>query len=390
MEKDGCTVNEHELFNSWHMLAHMEDKLLQQGNSTQREHHHAVHEDDSHIDSHPGLLSVDAVGHAIMSTNFNDFQGNLTHESKMQHEVTGSTRPPSTSLGKAPVPLPSASASLNDTVKQLGTNSSFTQASPLNPSHHAAHLSHPTLHWTPHATRKSGRFMRKRSQKPHYLARKDVHFAHWEGKIPKVTCIMAVPATTRAHVRMKYVVNNFLSQHYEGSKQLIIVYHHQDHRGADRIRKLADGVVVKAVAARTMEVPSSTAFRYGLWSADHDTDIVARWDVDGWHHPSRLAMQVRALALSGQQACLLKRWTVTPGDGNRTIVDGAIGGSHSVVAERAWMDQNWQPLLPESEKVLEAEQDQLVLIDMPELLVTSPETQDTDHNTTVPGTAGSQ
>eukprot|EP00746_Dinoflagellata_sp_MGD_P161133 gnl/MRDRNA2_/MRDRNA2_88176_c0_seq1.p1 gnl/MRDRNA2_/MRDRNA2_88176_c0~~gnl/MRDRNA2_/MRDRNA2_88176_c0_seq1.p1 ORF type:complete len:471 (-),score=80.74 gnl/MRDRNA2_/MRDRNA2_88176_c0_seq1:39-1451(-) len=389
MEKEGCTVEEHELFNSWHMLAHMENKLLEQTNSSRRGDAHEVHEEQSHINSHPGLLSVDAVGHAILNTNLSDFQGKDEHEIQMPHKETGTTRAP-TSLGQTPVVLPSANASLNQHTNEQNTTA--TEVASTNPAHLLDHPSHPTLHWTPHATRKSGSFMRKRSQKPHYLALKDLHSVHWQGKIPKVTCIMAVPATTRAHVRLKYVVNNFLSQHYEGPKRLIVVYHYQDHKGAERIQKLADGHYIKAVPARTMEVPSSTALRYGLWSADHDTDIVARWDVDGWHHPQRLAMQVRALAMSGQQACLLSRWTVAPGDGSRSIVDGNIGGSsiadgniagsHSILGERAWMDKNWQPYLPAGDQALAAEQDQLVLIDVPELLVTSPEDKELSHNST--------
>lgn len=232
--------------------------------------------------------------------------------------------------------------------------------------------------------------MMKRSEAPHIVSRKDIHGAQWDGRVPKVACIVAVPDTIRAHARLKYVVNNFHSQHYEGSKQLIIVYHHQDHKGAERIRKLADGHLIKAIAARTMEVPSSTALRYGAWSADRDTDIVARWDIDGWHHPQRLAMQVRALAFSKQQACLLKRWTVTPGDGSRSVVSGEIGGEHSLIGERAWMDKNWQPFLPEGDQALVAQQGQLALLDMPDLLVVSPEHKELERNSTVPVKASLQ
>lgn len=375
MENEKCT--EHELFNSWHALAHMEEKLLQNVNSTSSRDHHHMYEEDHHHDHYPGLLSVDAVGQAILTTSVDDFQGNLQRDNQTHHKDAkqegDSTQPPSTSLGEIPVALPSAATPHDQITQEPGTSASSPEISQIVAAQHIKHTSHPTLRWTPHVKRQSGSFMKKRSEAPHKIAPKDIHGAHWVGRIPKVACVMAVPDSTRAHVRLKYAVNNFHSQHYEGPKQLIIVYHYQDHKGADRIRKLADGYLVKAIAARSMEVPSSTALRYGAWSADHDADIVARWDVDGWHHPQRLAMQVRALSFSGQQACLLHRWTVTPGDGSRSVVSGEIGGEHSLVGERAWMDKNWQPFLPEGDQALWAHRGQVALLDMPELLVVSPE-----------------
>lgn len=392
VEKDGCTVNEHELFNSWHTLAHMEDKLMHQENSTRKQNHAMVHEEEDHTDNHPGLLSVDIVGHAILSTNLKDFQSNFTRDIQTQHKEAGSTRPPSASPGETPSALPIAAASPDEIANQPITGTTSSEVSQLIAAQHIDYLSHPTIHWAPHVKRKSGSFMMKRPDQPYHIVRKNIHGVHWQGKIPKVTCILAVPATTRAHARLKYVVNNFRSQHYEGPKQLIIVYHYQDHKGEERIRKLADGYLVKAIPARTMEVPSSTALRYGAWSADQDTDIVARWDVDGWHHPQRLAWQVRALAFSGRQACLLKQWTVTPGNGSRSVVSGEFGASHSLIGERAWMDKHWQPFLPEGEQALSFLQGQVASLDnMPELLVMSLEHEEQfGHNSTVPDETGSQ
>merc|ERR1719217_456010 len=149
--------------------------------------------------------------------------------------------------------LPSAAVSSNQIAKQSSSDPPSSDATKPFAAHHIHYPSRPTLHWTPHAKKKSGGFMKKRSEAPQSLTLKDLHGAHWAGRIPKVACIMAVPSTTRAHARLKYVVNNFRSQNYEGPKQLIIVYHHQDHRGAARIQKLADGHLVKAVGARTME-----------------------------------------------------------------------------------------------------------------------------------------
>lgn len=368
-EQEKCT--EHELFNSWHTLAHMEEKLSQKVNRTHM-HNHEVHASEDHPDNHPGLLSVDAVGSVILNTTLHDFRGELKHEVQLQHEEAGPTQPPSTPAGESPeLELSSATSSIQSAKKPAAGNTS-SDVRELIASLHIDYASHPTLHWTPSTKPHSGAFMKKRSQVPADVSLKEIHGAHWGGHIPKVACILALPATTRAHARLKYVVNNFKSQNYEGAKQLIIVHHYQDHTGAERIRNLADGYVVKAVPARTMEVPSATALRYGAWSADKDTDIIARWDVDGWHHPQRLAMQVRALAFSKRQACLLKRWTVTPGDGSRSVVEDEIGGEHSLIGERAWMDRNWQPLLEESKQALLAHQGQVALLDMAELLVVSP------------------
>jgi len=313
----------------------------------------------------------------------------LKQDIQTQHKEAATTRSPSTSLGETPVALPSANASHAQIAHQPANGTTSPELAKFIAKQHVDYLSHPTLHWTPHVKKKAGSFMMKRSEAACDVARKDVHGAHWGGRIPKVACIMAVPTTTRAHARLKYVVNNFKSQHYEGAKQLIIVYHHQDHKAAERIRNLADGIVIKAIAARTMEVPSSTALRYGAWSVDKDTDIVARWDVDGWHHPQRLQNQVRALAFSGQQACLLKRWTVTPGDGSRIVVTGETGGEHSLIGERAWMDRNWQPFLPEGDQVLLAHHSEMALLDMPEMLVLSPEHKESTRNLTVSDKAAS-
>lgn len=379
-EAEKCT--EHELFNSWHNLAHMEDKLFAKVNST-RGRQVEVHEAEDHPDNHPGLLIVDAVGHTILTTSLDDFHGDLNREFQIQHKETGRTGPPSTSLGESPLAPSPEAASFNHTAKKPTTNTTSADVAKLIASLHIDYSSHPALKWAPHAKSKSRTFMKKCSEVPAQVTRKDVHGGKWAGRIPKVACIMAVPDTVRAHARLKYVVNNFRSQHYDGPKQLIIVYHYQDYKGAERIKNLADGHVVKAVAARTMEVPSSTALRYGAWAADRDTDLVARWDVDGWHHPKRLDMQVRALAFADRPACLLKQWTVTPGDGSRIVVNGELGGEQSLIGERAWMDSNWHPYLPTGEQALLAHKGQVALLDMAELLVVSPEHKELNRNSTV-------
>merc|ERR1719231_885418 len=111
---------------------------------------------------------------------------------------------------------------------------------------------------------------------------------------------------------------------------------------------------IKALPART-SVPSTTALRYGAWVARNDIDVVARWDLDTWHHPLRLAMQVRALGLTGLPVSLLRRRTLVTDDGHTPVTylkDGFQGKSpigfgwpESLVAERSWAQKNWTPLL---------------------------------------------
>merc|ERR1719335_1593373 len=116
---------------------------------------------------------------------------------------------------------------------------------------------------------------------------------------------MAIPTTngtTKATLLQHAVttaVNAFRAQKYEGPKQLVIVHHHKDKAAASIATRLADGVYMKAVAAH-LPVPSTMSLRYAAWSADKDADVIARWDMDAYHHPERLSMQVRALGLSGR------------------------------------------------------------------------------------------
>merc|ERR1719333_1840236 len=128
--------------------------------------------------------------------------------------------------------------------------------------------------------------------------------------IPKVACITVVPCGEMAQVWMKHFIKNFRMQNYEGPRELVLVYHHEDTETARLVAQHANGVSIKAVAAMSEEYPSATAFRFGAWKSD--ADVVARWDFDVWHNPKQLSMQVRALALSGRPASVLKGWKVRP------------------------------------------------------------------------------
>jgi len=216
----------------------------------------------------------------------------------------------------------------------------------------------------------------KRREQPTQVDQKVLHASKWAAKIPKVECIMEVPNTTQAHARVKHAVNNFRTQKYEGPTQLLMVYHYQDQQTAHLLKRFADGAYIKALPART-SVPSTTALRYGAWVAGNDTDVVARWDLDTWHHPHRLAMQVRALGLTGLPISLLGRRTLVTNDGHTPVMyleDGFQGASsvgfgwpESLVAERSWAEKNWAPHLIGEWASLAASPGLVSLLDMPEL-----------------------
>merc|ERR1719454_2132706 len=83
-----------------------------------------------------------------------------------------------------------------------------------------------------------------------------------------------------------YFINNFRLQDYEGPRQLVLVYEYTDAEAAELARKYVDGYYIKAVATRSEKFPSTESLRYGAWSSD--ADVIAQWDFDEWHDPSRL------------------------------------------------------------------------------------------------------
>lgn len=361
---DENKCKEIELFHDWHASIDVENKLLQKVNASIE----ILHDEES-----PELLSVSLLGR-------------LSSGKVEEKTVTGPVQPPSSneSLGESPMVLDDAppvqppniessdtSPGLDDTprVQVANTDSSLTSMWPA----------HPQLRWIVKNSDAQIRFMQKRAPvEPRSITEAELDGSHWVGRIPKVSCIMGLPSSPWAYAQLKDAVNNFRSQKYEGPRQLIIVYHFQDQEARTKVRRLSRGNFIKGVPARTMEVPSPTAMRFGAWAADEDTDIIARWDVDNWHHPDQLSMQVRALALSGRPACLLKRWTVTlaPDGGDRTALHSEVGGEHSLMGQRAWMDENWEPFHLDGlgVAVLQGRKASLALLDMPHLLIHHPDT----------------
>jgi hypothetical protein len=192
--------------------------------------------------------------------------------------------------------------------------------------------------------------------------------AHWSGRIPSVACITLVPKGSTAKAWMSYFIDNFRLQKYEGGHQLVLVYHHTDSEAAELVHKYADGTYIHAAAARGEEFPSAAALRFGAWIA-RDADIVARWDFNAWHHPHRLSLQVRALALSGRPASLLKRWTIVNETGANVTVDDGEYWDSSLVGEASWMRANWYPYMEEERGALEAHKRDMVFMDAPDLEV---------------------
>jgi len=180
------------------------------------------------------------------------------------------------------------------------------------------------------------------------VSKKELRHLQWseKEKIPKVSCITAISFSRHTRARMMYFVDNFKLQDYEGERQLLLVYHASDTDAAELVKKYADGITIKGVAAPGGSIehfPTNKALRYGAWAADADADVIARWEFDEWHDPSRLSMQVRALAATARPACIVGTKPIT--DQKLVVADTSLAGA------RSWMKVYWKPLpLHESEE----------------------------------------
>lgn len=168
---------------------------------------------------------------------------------------------------------------------------------------------------------------------------------------------------------LRYFVDNFNLQNYEGPKQLIIVAHSDDQAARRAVAKYADGVMVKAVYTRGDSQDQATAFRFGAWAAK-DADAIARWDLDAWHHPSRLSLQIHAMALSKRPGSHLRTWTTrhySDAGATKAEKDESLG-EPSLIGEKEWMNQYWYPMLGK-ETVVKSHSKHLVELDVADLLV---------------------
>jgi hypothetical protein len=203
---------------------------------------------------------------------------------------------------------------------------------------------------------------------PMKVYRKDLH-GHWQGITPRVACITVVPRGQLTKTLMTHFMDNYNLQHYEGSRQLVIIHHMDDHQAAEIIRPFVNGNYVKVGTAHGEgEFPSATAYRYGAWLSS-DADVVAQWDFDAWHHPRQLSMQVRALAVAVRPASIVTKVTNFEADGKNATVAGGFGQHGSMVGEKKWMRKHWMPLLEEEHSVLDGiHSGAVVQVEMPELL----------------------
>lgn len=208
------------------------------------------------------------------------------------------------------------------------------------------------------------------------VQRSALHGASWSGKIPKVACIAVVPRGSRGAAWLKYFVDNFRLQHYEGERQLFLIHHQDDHKTKHLVDQHADGNMIKSGEVSGAEPLSTVAFRYGAFLAlSSGADVIARWDFGGWYHPARLATQVHALALTGRPACLLGSWTFSDGKENQHRV-ASEGNRYdaTIVGVAAWMRRHWYPTVDGTRDATGlSEKDLVVVHEAAELAVYSDE-----------------
>jgi len=194
---------------------------------------------------------------------------------------------------------------------------------------------------------------------------------HWSGSPPKVACITVIPSHGDVEAWLGVFIDNFRAQKYEGATQLVLVYHHLDTVAAKLVKAYADGIYIMGAATRDTDFPSAISFRYGAWLSD--ADVVARWDFDAWHHADRLAMQVRALALTKRPVSVLSGWTVRELDSHtHSEPIDEMKSESTIIGETKWMQEQWFPKIKTSVNWAS----QLVKVDMPELMTYDKALQD--------------
>jgi len=193
--------------------------------------------------------------------------------------------------------------------------------------------------------------------------RHTLHAARWAGMIPKAACITAIRSGGTARLRMAKFIHEFNAQKYEGPSQLVIVYHANDTEAAMLVHLYADGSRIKGVAAAGHEeLPSTTAMRFGAWSAGEDAEVIFHWEFEAWHHPDRLGLQVRAIALGGRPGSLLEH----PAAGASYRPGGQPDAWEETLAgEAKWMQRHWYPHMYGQRDSLKKWQDsEIVGVDM--------------------------
>jgi hypothetical protein len=205
-----------------------------------------------------------------------------------------------------------------------------------------------------------------------------VESRQWQGTLPKVVCITVLPGASEVRRRLRYFVSAFLSQSYEGPRELVLVYRSGDAGIAQTVKPYLDGLVIKeAVVPRTpgMRFPSAAAYHTGATRV-HDADVIARWEFDEWHHPDRLSLQMRALALTTRPACILpdepeaedEEVSEEEADGE-VSAEASFGRPGSVLGEASGMREYWSSFPTKEPLTALPDRQHTVILSMSELLV---------------------
>jgi hypothetical protein len=203
---------------------------------------------------------------------------------------------------------------------------------------------------TVHHTRKVSEILEASQKQTVVVSKSDVRHMHWTGKLPKVAAIASLKGDRKHRARMMYFVDNFRLQDYDGEKELVLVYHHKDVAAAELVNRYVNDTSIKAVVAHDKDqemFPSDPALRYAAWSSD--ADVIAQWDVDEYHDPSRISLQVRAMAHANRHACILSTTSTSHSQEEESKEIHRV----SLMGERSWMKVHWHPLATEESEVVE-------------------------------------
>jgi hypothetical protein len=198
---------------------------------------------------------------------------------------------------------------------------------------------------------KRSEFLESTHKHPVVVYKSDVKHMHWTGDFPKVAAVAWIRGNRKTRSRMMYFVDNFKLQDYKGPRELVLVYHYKDAVAAEIVHRYVNDTDVKAVAAHDFSqesFPSDPALRYAAWGSD--ANIVAQWDFDEWHDPSRLSLQVRAMALAHRHACVLSTRSASHSQEDEDQEIRVV----SVIGEKAWMTEHWHPITKLNVEVSEA------------------------------------
>jgi hypothetical protein len=168
----------------------------------------------------------------------------------------------------------------------------------------------------------------------------DIRHLHWQGDLPKVAAIAWIKGDRKHRARMMYFVDNFKLQDYEGEKELMLVYHQKDEAAAHIVSHYENDTEVKSVVAHDKSedmFPSDPALRYAAWSSD--ADVIAQWDFEEFHDPSRLSLQVKAMAYTKKHASVL----ATSSTSHSQDEEAKEYHQVSLLGQKSWMKANWHP-----------------------------------------------